>query len=347
MAFGWAIISTGQHPDTKIAPALRATPEAALVAVYSRDRARAEAFAQKHGAQAAYDSLAALLQDARVDAVFITSPNALHARQALQAAQAGKHVLAEKPMTTTLSDAVALVRGCREYGVKLGVGFHLRQHPAHREARQLIAQGVLGTVALAQGQWGFGVRGQMLPPLRTGLRQWWDDPELMGWASTMMGTGTHVVDLLRFLLGQEVVEVTAMTDGQTPLQPLEQLVAMALRFDGGTIATVCCGRRLPDSRNDVTLYGSHGRLSGLGTLWEGRQGALEVVSETINKSATVPADHLANYVDELQDFQQAVRENREPAATGLDGLRVVQTTLAMITSATEKRTVKVPPWPAG
>ena len=342
MALRWAIVSTGMHADSKIAPAMAATPGAELVAVCSRDRARAEAFAQKHGAQAAYDSLAALLRDARLEAVFVCSPNALHADHTLQAARAGKHVLTEKPMTTTLDDAVAMVRGCREVGVKLGVGFHLRHHPVHREACRLIAAGVLGTMALAQGQWGFGVRGQVLPPPRTGLRQWWDDHELMGGASTMMGTGIHVVDLLRFLLAREVTEVAAISDGQRQSQPLEQLLAMSLRFHD-VIATVCCGRRLPDSRNDFDIYGSNGRISGLGTLAEGCQGALEVVSETENKRETCTAPLLANYIGELDDFQRAVAEGREPAATGLDGLRVVQVTLAMIESVRTKRTVKIAP----
>ena len=111
-------------------------------------------------------------------------------------------------------------------------------------------------VALAQGQWGFGVRGQATPPPRPPLRQWWEDPGLIGGASTMMGTGVHVVDLLRFLLQQEIAEVAAISDGQRSQQPLEQLLAMSLRFDRGTIATVCCGRRLPDSRNDFDLYGN-------------------------------------------------------------------------------------------
>lgn len=343
MALRWAIVSTGMHADSKIAPAMAATPGAELVAVCSRDQARAEAFAQKHGAHAAYHSIEALLRDTRVEAVFICSPNALHAEHTLQAARAGKHVFTEKPMTTTLNDAVAMVRGCREAGVTLGVGFHLRYHPVHREARRLIAAGVLGTVALAQGQWGFGVRGQVLPSPRTGLRQWWDDPELMGGASTMMGTGIHVVDLLRFLLAQEVTEVAAISDGQRQSQPLEQLLAMALRFADGVIGTVCCGRRLPDSRNDFDIYGSTGRISGLGTLAEGCQGSLEVVSDTENTSKTCTAPLLANYIGELDDFQQAVAENREPAATGLDGLRVVQVTLAMIESVKTKRTVKIEP----
>ena len=121
MPLGWAVISTGLHVDHKIAPAINATPDAELVAVCSRDQDRAEACAAKHGAKAAYSDLGALLRDSRVDAVFIASPNALHAQHALQAAQAGKHVFSEKPMTTTLDDAVAMVRTCRTRGVKLGV----------------------------------------------------------------------------------------------------------------------------------------------------------------------------------------------------------------------------------
>ena len=159
----------------------------------------------------------------------------------------------------------------------------------------------------------------------------------------MMGTGVHVIDLLRFVLGQEVTEVAALTDGQTAQRPLEQLVTMILRFDRGTLATMCCGRRLPDSRNDLTVYGSLGRITTRAALWEGRQGALEVVSETVHKTEVYPLTPLANFIDELADFHCAIREDREPAATGLDGLRVVQVTLAMIASARDGRTIKIEP----
>ncbi len=93
MPVGWAIISTGNHPDLKIAPAITAADDQELVAVYSRDRGRAQAFAEKHGAASAYDSLDELLRDSRVDAAFIASPNSLHSQHALQAARAGKHEL--------------------------------------------------------------------------------------------------------------------------------------------------------------------------------------------------------------------------------------------------------------
>ncbi len=184
---------------------------------------------------------------------------------------------------------------------------------------------------------------EMPPPPRTGLRQWWDDAEAIGGASTMMGTGVHVVDLLRFLLDQEITEVSAVTDGQRQGRPLEQLATLALRFEEGAIGTVTCGRLLPDSRNDFAVYGSDGRITGRATLWESRQGRVEVVSETINRTYVAPGTYLGNFVAELEDFHRAIEENREPLATGLDGLRVVEVTLAMIESARTGRTVSIAP----
>ena len=288
MAFGWGIVSTGLHPENKIAPAINAAQGGELVAVCSRDQGRADAFAARHGARVAYDSLEAMLQDSRIDGVFISSPNSLHAGQAIQAARAGKHVLCEKPMTTTLEDAVAMVRACRDTGVKLGVGFELRHNPGHILARRLVEDGVLGRITLAQGQWGFGTRGQEVFPPREGLRQWWDDPEAMGGASTMMGTGVHVMDLLRFALGQEVVEVAAITDGQTSERPLEQIATLALRFGSGTLGTLVCGRLLPDTQNDLEIYGINGRFSSRETVWEAQKGSIEVVSDTVNRRGVIP-----------------------------------------------------------
>ena len=343
MAFGWGIVSTGMHPDNKIAPAINAANDAELVAVFSRDQGRAEAFASRHGAAAAYSSLEALLEDSRVDGVFISSPNSLHAAQAVQAAEAGKHVMCEKPMTTTLEDALSMVRACRDRGVKLGVGFELRHNPGHVLARKLVTDGVLGRVTLAQGQWGFGTRGQETFPPREGLRRWWDDPESVGGASTMMGTGVHVMDLLRFVLSQEIAEVAAITDGQTAERPLEQIATLALRFSGGTVGTLVCGRLLPDTRNDLALYGINGRFTSRETVWEALKGDVEVVSDTVNLAESYPENYLGNFIAQTQDFQQAVAEDREPAATGVDGLRVVEVTLAAIESARTGRTVKINP----
>lgn len=343
MALGWAIIGVGTHPHLKVAPAMGLANGADLVAVYSRSQERAESFAENHDAKAAYDSMDEMLKDSRVDAVFVASPNALHAGHTLQAARAGKHVLTEKPLATTVEDALAMVGECKAKGVKFGTGFELRHNPGHILARDVIAKGVLGRISLAQGQWGLGVRGQRNHVPRTGLREWWEHPEFIGDASIMMGLGVHAVDLLRFLLKQEVTEVTAMTDGQTEEHPLENLATMSLRFESGIIATVCCGRMLPDTQNDFAIYGTDGRITGKATLWEAQMGRVQVVSETVNWAETYPYNYLGNFVAELDDFRQAVEQDREPAATGVDGLQVTRVTSALVESARTGRAVKLEP----
>ena len=341
MSLGWGIIGIGSHADLKIAPAMKLADDAQLVAVYSRDQARADAFAEKYGAAAACSDLDALLADPRIDAVFVASPNYLHAQQTIRAASAGKHVLAEKPMATTVSDAAAMVDACRDHGVKLGMGFELRFHPAHLWARQLIDDRAIGRIRLAHGQWGRGNRGEPEHLPRSGLRQWWETPELIGDASVLVGLGVHVFDLFRFLLREEIVEVVTMTDGQTTRQPLEHIATIALRMASGVIAQVMCGRMLPDTQNDLALYGSDGRIATKETVWEARLGSMELVSASANEIASYEYNYLANFVAELNDFRDALEHDRDPAATGDDGLHAAQITDAAIESAKTGRMVKL------
>ena len=341
MPLGWAIAGIGSHADLKIAPAMQRASDTRLVAVYSRDQGRADAFAQAHGADAAYDDLDSLLADSRVDAVFVASPNHLHPPQVIRAAAAGKHVLCEKPMANSESEAAAMVASCRDHGVALGMGFELRFHPAHLWARRALDDGTLGRVRLAHGQWGRGNRGEPHHLPRSGLREWWETPELIGDASVLVGLGVHVFDLMRFLFRQEVVEVMAMTDGQTAAQPLEHIATIALRLESGIIAQVLCGRMLPDTRNDLALYGSDGRLATTDTIWEARLGSAHVVSATVNANESWEYDYLANFVDELEDFHHALQHGRPPAATGDDGLHATRITAAAIQSARTGRAVRV------
>ena len=125
-----------------------------------------------------------MLSDSRIDAVYITSPNHLHAQYTTMAANAGKHVLVEKPLSLNMAEGVEVLQVCRDRGVKLGVGLHLRHHPGHIETRGLVSEGTLGTVALAQSQIGQGERGNVYPEPRLGcaiggrIRRWSAGPSL-------------------------------------------------------------------------------------------------------------------------------------------------------------------------
>ena len=338
MSIGWAIVSTGRHPDAKMAPALNAAPDAAIAAVVSRDIGRARAFADKHGAAGAYDDLDAMLRDPAVEAVYVASPNALHAGQTVRAAQAGKHVLVEKPMALSAGDARRMVDACETAGVRLGVGFHLRSHEGHQRLRQLAADGSLGPVAFAEANWGRGVRGQEAPPPRPVLQAWWGDPAMVG-AGAFVATGVHCADLLRYVLDDEVVELAALSDA-TPEKPLEELLTLSLRFGRGTIANVVTGRRTPDyDRNDVVLYGSLGRAGVHGSVDMNMSGALAVRTDALTRDESYAPDPISLYTRQVEAFNAAIRGGGAPLATGLDGLRVVDITLATVESARTGRRV--------
>ena len=344
MTLGWGIVSTGRHPDQKIVPAMKTAEGNRLLGIYSRDKERAEAFAEKHGFAAAYDSLEHLLKNPEIQAVYIASPNSLHARHTKMAAEAGKHVLVEKPMAVSVAEALNMVHICSRKGVKLGVGFHLRHHPGHRRARQFIREGILGFISLAQAQFFFSdKRGVVDLPRRPALSQWWEDPAMIGGAYSIMGMGVHAVDLLQFLTGQPITEVAAITDGQTVQNPLETIASVALRFRNGAVGTICCGRRVPDTRNDAVIYGTGGRVLLKDTVWEPLRGKLEVVSDAVNMEDSYEGDLLSLYRLQIQAFQRAILRDEEFDASGMDGLRAVQVASAIIESASTGRAIKIEP----
>ena len=110
-----------------------------------------------------------------------------------------------------------------------------------------------------------------------------------------MGMGVHIVDLLQFLLDNPILEVAAMTNGQTASQPLEDIAAIVLRFQNGVIGTACCGRRVPDSQNDAMIYGTNGRIALRDTVREAFGGKLEVTSSTVNLEESYEKNLLTLY----------------------------------------------------
>jgi predicted dehydrogenase len=158
-----------------------------------------------------------------------------------------------------------------------------------------------------------------------------------------MGMGVHALDLLQSLLARPITEVAAITDGQTARQPLDNIAVIALRFAGATVGTVCCGRRVPDTRNDAVIYGTGGRVWLKDTLYEHLKGGLEVTSDSTNMEEPYQGDLLSMYQLEIEAFQRAVQRNEEFEASGMDGLRAVQVASAVIESASTGRTVRIEP----
>jgi 1,5-anhydro-D-fructose reductase (1,5-anhydro-D-mannitol-forming) len=323
---GWGIVGLGRIADTEIAPAVAAAANSTLAGVVSRTAAKAEEFAARHGAAAAYDDYAALLADPSVDAVYIATPNALHADQVVAAAEAGKHVLCDKPLATSVTEAERAVAACEAAGVRLGITFQTRNHEGMRDIRDLLAAGGIGSVRLVQVELG---TGRKLP------QGWRTDPGLAG-VGVMHNLGVHAYDLLRFLLGAEVVEATAVVDVE-PGFSVDTLALALLRFDNGALAYVNANQSLPNTQPDLSVHGTEGAVFGRSVTRPNLTGSISVTGREGSSQRSVSS--AGAFVTTVGDFAGAVLEGRVPSPSGLDGLRSVELIDALARSARERRSV--------
>ncbi len=330
---GWGIVGLGRIASSEVAPAIVALEDDNLVAVTSRDQERADAFARAHGALRAYDDYDAMLADDEVGAVYIATPNALHADQVVAAARAGKHVLCDKPLATDPKDALRAVEACRQADRRLGIMFQTRRHGGMAEAAQLVAEQAIGRVLVAEVEMS---AGRNLPV------GWRTDPSLAG-LGTLNNIGVHCVDLLRYILGSEVSEVACLVDRE-PGYEIDTTATLLMRFAQGTLAYVNANQSVPYPRDDVVLHGTKGRFMAANLSRPNRQGTVSLLrsdSEPVGVESVSQASSDGSYRLTIEAFSQAVAAGRDPSPGGIDGLRSVQVSEAISRALVEARVVKV------
>jgi 1,5-anhydro-D-fructose reductase (1,5-anhydro-D-mannitol-forming) len=326
---GWGIIGPGNIVQTTMAPAMVAEPECDLVAVVSRDQGRADDFARRFGARFAYTDYAEMLANPAVEAVFIATPNSLHADQVVAAAEAGKHVLCDKPLANNVPDAKRAFAACRDAGVKLGINFHNRHLPWVGDMSRLIADGAIGEVEMVQVQVASGPRH---------YDNWRADPEIAGLGS-VHNVGVHGLDFLRVLLRSDPVEVFAMFDNTPGSGTVEMLALITMKFGNGALVHYNANERLRDPLNDIVVYGSAGRILGRAFTRSRSDGEMTVLTDAGETVTSYPAPEAHRL--SVVAFTRAVLDGAEPDASGLDGVRSAQICEAIERSARERRLVEV------
>jgi 1,5-anhydro-D-fructose reductase (1,5-anhydro-D-mannitol-forming) len=308
-----ALLGTGRIADEELAPAISQADDAELWSVLSRDPTRAAGFANRHGAAApepAHASLEHLLADPELDAVVVATPDGLHAGQAIAAARAGKHVLVEKPMATTLDDARAMIDACREADVRLGVAYHMRWHDGHRRLAQRIHAGELGRIHHMRVHWTFLARD---------ASNWRASPEVGRWWG-LAGVGTHCLDQVRWLMGPscgEVTRVASVVDRSVWKGPHDETAVVAAQFESGSTAEICSSVLFASPRR-MEVYAAGGIAICDDTLGPLGAGTMTLDGEPFHFEPTSP------YTGEIVDFAAAVRDGREPEVGGEEGARNVE-----------------------
>jgi predicted dehydrogenase len=227
--------------------AVRPSRKVAVHAVAARDPERARAYAGELGIPRVHASYDALLADPGIDAIYNPLPNTLHAEWSIRAAEAGKHVLCEKPLATSARDAEAMFAAARKHGVFLVEGYPYRSQPQTLKLRELLAAGAIGKLQLVQAAFGFPL-GDL-----SNIRY---DPALAGGA--LMDAGSYPVSLARMVAGERPLRASAMA--QWAPTGVDRTLAGLIEFPGGLLAQVTCSFATVRHRHAV-IVGDAGMIT--------------------------------------------------------------------------------------
>lgn len=326
-------VGCGNITDTHVRAALEAGVGTA--AFHGHDPARAEALAARYGGRA-FAHFEDLLAHRPLDLVVIGSPSALHAEQGIAAAQAGLHVLTEKPIDTSLERARELVAAAERAGVKLGVLFQDRLKPALVRLRELVAEGGLGRPLLASAR----VKWHRPPEYYSGSR--WRGRKALDGGAALINQGVHTVDLLLWLLG-DVRRVKGTT--ATALHAIEsEDVALALlEFASGATATVeATTVAWPGYPRRVEISGTEGTVVVEGDSVVAADlrrappaGLVEAAAEGTASASTPTVADATPHRRMVEDFVRAIETGAAPACDGREGLRSLAVVEAVYRSARE------------
>jgi predicted dehydrogenase len=340
------------------AAALRSLPEAEFVAVCDADIKRAESYAAHFGVRPFAD-VAQMLRESRPEIVIIATPHPLHAGPAIQAMESGAHVLIEKPLAANLKDCDAMLAAARKHGMKLGVISQRRFYEPVRRMKTAIEAGKIGRPMLGvfiMYSWRDSAYYQSDP-----WRGKWDTEG----GGVLVNQSPHMLDLLQWFMGP-IEEISgSWANINHPGIEVEDTAVATIRFRGGGLGSIVTSvAQQPGIYTKVHIHGSNGAsvgvetdrgatfIAGVSSIPEPALNDIWTIAGEEHLLAEFQAEDRARFATidmvnhyhalQIQDFLQAIREDRPPAVTGEDGRVVVEMFTAIYRSQKEGKPVKLP-----
>jgi xylose dehydrogenase (NAD/NADP) len=311
----WGIVSTADI-NRKVIPGMRASEKAELIAVASRDQQRAEEYAREWEIDRAYGSYQELLDDADVEAVYISLPNTLHCDWSIRAVEAGKHVLCEKPMSRHVDEVEAAFDAADQHGRILMEAFMYRHNPQTARLRQLVHEGAIGDVRLVRSCFSYSLYDADNIRLRTDVE-----------GGSLMDVGCYCVSGSRLVAGEP-----EQLYGQQFVGPsgTDWAFTGSLRFPGDVLAQFDCGTALHD-RDELEVIGTEGSLF-VDDPWH----CLEPVIELRGAEGTerIELEHVDSYQLQTENLSDAIRGEADPLLGRDDAVAQARAIEALHRSAT-------------
>ena len=342
----WGVIGAGGIADRRTIPGLMLCENAELVAVMEINADLAEKWRVKWGCPKAYDRMEDLLADPEIDAVYIATPVVFHASQVMAAADAGKHVLVEKPIAITAEEGQKVVDHCKKKNVLLAVGLMMRFGSYVQAMKKAIAEGKIGRPVSGYSQftcWYPDMPGD-----------WCQNKKTAG-GGAMMDMGVHCIDLMQYILGSKVKQVSAFHDTLSFHYEVEDSSTALMRMENGAHCVVQNNFNIPDeaAKWRLEFFGDRGRLMGDmvigqedgGTLdalfmeeaheYDAQQSKKEIAGEQINVQ-------FGNcYAREIASFSNSILTGAAVEVPGSDAVQVQRVMEAAYKASCEKRTIDI------
>ena len=342
--FNIGIIGCGKIAQVRHIPEYAGHPQARLSGFYDLNQERARELAEKWGGKA-YSSWEEMLADPGIDAVSICVANNAHAQLSIAAMQAGKHVLCEKPMATTLADCEAMVAAARESGKFLMIGQNQRLTKAHQKARELVESGTLGKILTFRTTFGHG--GPETWSVDPGKNTWFFDKSKAAMGA-MADLGIHKTDLIQYLLGQTVVETTAKVttldkrgaDGQ--LIGVDDNAICIYRMSGGAMGTMTASWTFYGAEdNSTVLYGTKSILR----IYDDPAYSLKLITaggeKVLYELEAIQTNDNQTKSGVIDCFMDCLVNNTPPAISGQSVLTAMRAVFASLESSETGKSVTV------
>jgi predicted dehydrogenase len=308
----WGLIGCGDIARRRVVPAINALPDCELVAVSRAQADRAESFAREFGAKRWHADWRELIADADVQAVYIATPVHLHAAQAIAAAEAGKHVLCEKPLAMNVGECDQMLDACAANEVRLGVAYYRHFYPVVERIKEILRAGEIGRPVVAQMN-----AFERFDPDESHPRRWLIERRLSG-GGPMFDFGCHRIEVLVNLFGR-INEVRGLAGNHLFEREVEDTASALLQFEGGPQASLSVTHAAREPQDTLHVFGSEGSLH-VPVL---NEGAIRIVTDEGERVETF-APHANVHQPLIDDFVQAIRQQRDPRVNGAAGREVAR-----------------------
>ena len=308
----WGLIGCGDIAQKRVAPALVETQRSELVAVSRANTDLLDEFADKFNVPHRFADWNELVRCKDIDAVYVATPVNLHAEQTITALESGKHVLCEKPMALNVADCDRMISAAKAHGGKLGIAYYRHFYPVVRRMKEVINSGEIGKPVIARV-----TAFEWFDPAPSNSRAWLLKPEISG-GGPMFDFGCHRIQLLLHLFGS-TRQVTGVTATALFNRIVEDTAAATFEFEQGTIATLTVSHAVMEPRDSFTVFGSEGSMN-VEVLNEGN--LIITTRDSLRSELHAPAQNIHQPL--IEDFVQAVIDDRQPLVTGEMGKAVAE-----------------------